>query len=205
VLHTRAVIQARRGDLAAAARTLAAAGFDETTVDEQARAFLWGTRAELLAAEGRYAEAAAAAGRGWERVDALGLGHPAAKAAFIVGTWCGLRAGDPAQAQSALELLEGDPLGRLSPRLRAHRALLRAMLAADPTEAEPLHAEAVALARAARDPWQLATALAEQANAGVDREAALAEAAVILERLGASAALERLAAPALRHTTQAAG
>jgi hypothetical protein len=184
---------------------LQAAGFDETTADEQARAFLWGTRAEILAAEGRYAEAAAAAHRGWERLDALGLGHPAAKAALALETWCGLRAGDPGPARSAVDLLGRDPLGRLSPRLRAHSALLRAMLAADPAEAEPLHAEAVALARAAGDPWHLAIALAEAANAGVDRDAALAEAAAILARLDASAAFERLAAPALRDAAQAAG
>jgi tetratricopeptide (TPR) repeat protein len=139
VLHTRAVIQARRGDPAAAADTLKAAGFDETTADEQVRAFLWGTRAEILAAEERYAEAASAAHNGLERVDALGLGHPAAKAALVLETWCGLRAGDPAPARSAIDLLGRDPLGRRSPRLRAHCALLRAMLATDPAEAEPLH------------------------------------------------------------------
>jgi len=205
VLHTRAVIQARRGDPAAAAETLKAAGFDETTADEQARAYLWGTRAEILSAEERYAEAAAAAHRGWERVDALGLGHPAAKAALVLETWCGLRAGDPAPARSAVDLLGRDPLGRRSPRLRAHCALLRAMLATDPAEAEPLHRETVALARAARDPWYLAIALAEQANAGVDRDASLAECAAILERLGAGPALERLAEPALRDAAQAAG
>jgi len=204
VLHTRAVVQARRGDVAAAARTMAAAGFDETTADEQARGFLWGTRGELLAAELRYADAAAAAHRGLERVDALGLGHPAAKAALILETWCGLRAGDPAPARSAVELIESDPLGRRSPRLRAHGALLRAMLAAT-ADAAAAHAASVDAARAGEAPWHLAIALAERANAGVERDASLAEAAAILERLGASAALERLAAPALRDTTQAAG
>jgi class 3 adenylate cyclase/tetratricopeptide (TPR) repeat protein len=202
---TRAVVEARRGDVAAAAATLAAAGFDETTADEQARAFLWTTRAELLAAESRHAEAAAAAHKACERVDALGLGHPAVKAALILETWCGLRAGEPAPARSLLARLEPDPLGRRSPRLRAHCALLRAMLA-DPGDAEPLYGEAVALARSAAGPWHLAIALAEQANAGVDREAAMAEAAAILEGLGAAAALRRLvAAPAPRHSTQAAG
>jgi tetratricopeptide (TPR) repeat protein len=205
VLLTRAVVQARRGDVASATATLAAAAFDEATVDAQARAFLWGTRAELLAAESRYADASAAAHKGWERVDALGLGHPAAKAALVLETWCSLRAGDPAPARSALERLEPAPLGRHSPRIRAHCALLRAMLATDPVEGEPLHDEAVALARGAGDPWHLAIALAEQANAGVERDAALAEAAAILERLGAAPALERLAAPALRDTAQAAG
>jgi class 3 adenylate cyclase/tetratricopeptide (TPR) repeat protein len=201
---TAAVVQARRGDLAAAADTLATAGFDETTGDAQARAFLWVARAELLAAASRYDDAAAAAQKGWERVDTLGLGHPAAKAALMLETWCGLRAGDAAPARAALERLEGDLLERLSPRIRAHCALLRAMLA-DPAEAAPLHAEAVALARAAGDPWELAIALAEQANAGVDRDAALAEAAATLERLGAAPALERLAPPALRDPAQATG
>jgi tetratricopeptide (TPR) repeat protein len=205
ILLTRAQVQARRGDVAAARDTLDAANLDHSTVDEQVRAFLWATRAEVLAAESRYADAAAAAHTGWERLDALGLGHPAAKASFVLGTWAGLRAGDPAPARLALETLEHDLLGRRSPRLRAHGALLRAMLAADPAEAEPLHREAVALARAAGDPWHLAIALAEGANAGIGRDAALAEAAAILERLGASAALERLAAPALRDATQAAG
>jgi tetratricopeptide (TPR) repeat protein len=205
VLHTRAVVEARRSDVAAASATLAAAGFDETTADEQARAFLWATRAELLAAESRYADAAAAAHQGQERMDALGLGHPAVKAAAILETWCGLRAGDQAPARSALARFEADPLGRRSPRIRAHGALLRAMLATDAGDAEPLYEEAVALSRAAGDPWHLAIALAEQANAGVGREAALAEAASILERLGAAPALERLAAPALRDSAQAAG
>ena len=137
--------------------------------------------------------------------DALGLGHPAVKASIILETWCGLRAGDAAPARSTVVQLDGDLLGRRSPRLRAHRALLRAMLEADPTEAGPLHAEAVTLTRAANDPWYLAIALAEQANAGIDRDAGLAEAAGILERLGAAPVLARLAAPALRDTTQAAG
>jgi len=205
ILLTRAHVQARRGDVAAARDTLDAANLDDSTVDEQVRAFLWATRAEVLAAESRYADAAVAAHKGWDRLDALGLGHPATKASIVLGTWSGLRAGDPAPARSALETLEHDLLGRRSPRLRAHRALLRAMLAADPGEAEPLHMEAVTLARAAGDPWHLAIALAEAANAGVDRDAALAEAAELLERLGASPALERLAAPALRDATQAAG
>jgi class 3 adenylate cyclase/tetratricopeptide (TPR) repeat protein len=205
ILITRAVVQARRGDLAAAAETLEAAGLDDSTSDEQVRASLWGTRAELLAADSRYAEAAAAARKGCERVDALGLGHPAAKAALVLETWCGLRAGDPVPAREAVAQLEHDILGRLSPRLRAHGALLRAMLATDPAEARPLHAEAVAAARAAGDPWYLAVALAEQANAGVERDAALDEAAAILERLGAAAAFERLAEPALRRAETAAG
>jgi hypothetical protein len=63
----------------------------------------------------------------------------------------------------------------------------------------------VGLVRAVRDPWYLAIALAEQANAGIDRDASLAECAAILGRLDAGAALERLAEPALRDTTQAAG
>ena len=65
------------------------------------------------------------------------------------------------------------------------------MLAADAGDANPLYEEAVALSRAAGDPWHLAIALAEAAS--------------ILERLGAAPALERLAAPALRDSAQAAG
>ena len=205
ILVTRAVVQARRGGVSAAADTLEAAGLDDSTSDEQIRAFLWGARAELLAADSRYAEAAAAARRGCERVDALGLGHPAAKAALVVETWCGLRAGDRAPAREAVAQLEHDILGRLSPRLRSHAALLRAMLAADPAEVGALHAEAVAAARASGDPWYLAIALAERANAGVEPAAALDEAAAILERLGAGPALERLAEPALRRAETAAG
>ena len=78
------------------------------------------------------------------------------------------------------------------------------MLAA-PADAAAAHAASVAAARAGGAPWNLALALAEQANAGIDRDAALAEAAAILERLGAGAALERLAEPALRRAETAAG
>ncbi len=159
--------------------------------DEQNRAMLWSARAEVLAAEGRYAEAAAAAHRGAWAAETLWLGHPAVKASIMLETWCALRAGERGPAVAMVERLEREPLGALSPRLRAHRALLCAMLAA-PADAGALFAEAVALAREAENPWQLAMALAEQATAGVDRDEALAEARAILGRLGAEAALERL-------------
>jgi class 3 adenylate cyclase/tetratricopeptide (TPR) repeat protein len=204
-LLTRAVVQARRGDVSAAGATLTQAAFDESAGDEQIRAFLWWVRAELLAAESRYADAAATAHRGTEQIDHLGLGHPGAKASVLLETWSALRAGDRGPADALLERLEGDPLGRRSPRLRAHRALLQAMTATDPDEAGPRFLEAVELARSGGAPWHLAIALAEQANAGVDREAAVAEAAAILGRLGAGAALERLVHPDVRTEATAAG
>jgi tetratricopeptide (TPR) repeat protein len=191
ILLTRANVLSRRGSVAAARAAIEAAGFDESVSDEQNRAGLRSARAEVLAAEGRYAEAAAAARRGAEAAATLWLGHPAVKMSIMLETWCALRAGDRVPAEAAVERLTREPLGRLSPRLGAHRALLQAMLAA-PGDAPTLHAEAVAAARRAGSPWQLAMALAEQANAGIDADAALAELRAILERLGAQAALERL-------------
>jgi hypothetical protein len=90
-----------------------------------------------------------------------------------------------------VERLAREPLGALSPRLAAHAALLRAMLAA-PSDAAPRYAEAAELARRGESPWQLAVTLAEQAAAGLDRDEALAEARTILGRLGAEAALDRI-------------
>ena len=191
ILLTRGVVLARRGDVAGAREAIEAAGFDESVSDEQNRAMLWAARAEVLAAEGRYAEAAAAAERGAGSAQTLWLGHPAIKAAIMVGTWCAVRAGDRAPAQAMVERLAHEPLAELAPRLYAHRALLRAMLA-DPGQAAGLYAEAVRSARATGSPWRLALALAEQANADMDADAALAELTAILERLGAQAALERL-------------
>jgi class 3 adenylate cyclase/tetratricopeptide (TPR) repeat protein len=191
ILLTRAVVLARRGQVAPARQAIEAAGFDESVGDEQNRAMLWSTRAEVLAAEGSYAEAAAAAHRGAWAAETLWLGHPAVKASIMLETWCALRAGERAPAVAMVERLDREPLGALSPRLRAHRALLCAMLAA-PADAGALFPEAVALAREAENPWQLAVALAEQATAGVDRDEALAETRAILGRLGAEAALERL-------------
>jgi hypothetical protein len=177
--------------VADAREAIEAAGIDESVSDDQNRAMLWAARAEVLAAEARYAEAAAAAQRGTGSAQTLWLGHPAIKASLMVGTWSAIRAGDRAQAQAMVERLAHEPLAELSPRLAAHRALLRAMLAG-PDEAAGLYAEAVQGARAAGSPWRLAIALAEQANAGIDRDAALAEVTAILEGLGAPAAFDRL-------------
>ncbi len=117
------------------------------------------------------------------------------KSSLIVGSWCAYRAGDRAATAAALEQLEALPAGSLSPRLSAHRHLLRALLAA-PADATTRFRAAVEAARASGSPWHLALALAEQANADIDADAALAELAEILQRLGAGAALERLVPPA---------
>jgi len=194
----------RRGEAAAAREALESVGFDETVSDDQNRAMLWSARAEVLAGEGRYAEAAAAAHESVGIQGSMGLGHPAIKAGMILETWCALRAGDRGPAEEALARFADEPLARQSPRVSAHLALLRAMLAA-PADAAAAHAASVAAARAGGAPWYLAIALAEQANAGVDRDAALAECAAILERLGAGPALERLAEPAMRRAETAAG
>jgi class 3 adenylate cyclase/tetratricopeptide (TPR) repeat protein len=192
ILLTRANVLARRGAVGAAREAIEAAGFDESVSDEQNRASLWSARADVLAAEGRYAEAAAAARRGAEAAATLWLGHPAVKVSIMLETWCALRAGDRGPAEAMVERLAREPLGELSPRLVAHRALLQAMLAA-PADAPALYADAVAAARRGASPWQLAITLAEQAAAGADRARALAEAQSILERLGAAGALGRLA------------
>jgi class 3 adenylate cyclase/tetratricopeptide (TPR) repeat protein len=204
IVLNRANVLARRGDVAAAREALESVGFDETVPDDQNRAMLWTARAEVLAGEGRYADAAAAAHESMAIHESMGLGHPAIKAGMILETWCAFRAGDRGPAEEALARFADEPLARQSPRVSAHLALLRAMLAA-PADAPAAHAASVEAARAGGAPWNLALALAEQANAGVDREAALAECAAILERLGAAAALERLAEPALRDATRAAG
>jgi class 3 adenylate cyclase/tetratricopeptide (TPR) repeat protein len=204
VVLTGATVLARRGQVAAAREMLESIRFDESVGDEQNRALLWAARAELLAAEGRDADAAAAASNAVRVNDGLWLGHPAVKAGLMLETWCALRAGDRGPTERILAQLADEPLARQSPRLRAHLALLRAMLA-PPAEAPGAFAEAVAQARSGDAPWHLAVALAEQANAGIDREAALAEARTILERLGAAPALERLAGAAMRTPASAAG
>ena len=204
IMLTRAIVLARRGAIPAAREALAAAGVDESVSDEQNRATLWTARAEVLAAESRYAEAAAAAHHAAAAAETLWIGHPAVKASTVLESWCALRAGDRAPAEATLARLEQVPLGRLSPRLVAHRALLRAMLTDDPDAAE-LYTAAVELARAAGSPWHLAIALAERAAAGFERDESLAETRAILERLGAPAALDRLAPPAMPRTTTAAG
>ncbi len=195
ILLNRSIIFARRGESEKARAAIAASGFDDPMADEQNLAQLWLARAEALAGEGRYAEAAAAAAHGAAAVATLGVGHPAVKSSLILGSWCAYRAGDRAAAATALEQLEALPAGSRSPRLRAHRDLLRALLAA-PADAPARFREAVATARSAGSPWRLALALAEQANAAIDADAALAELEGILERLGAGAALERLVPPA---------
>ncbi len=200
----RSIVLARRGQIAAAGDSLAAWRFDESDSDDQKRAILSWARTELLAAQARYSEAVATAHEAVAIHQSMGFGHPAVKAAMLLETWCGLRAGDPGPAEEALARFADDPLARHSARIRAHLALLRAMLAG-PDDAAAAHAVSVEAARTAGAPWHLAMALTEQANAGVDRGAALDEAAAILERLGAQAALERLAAPALRDAEQAAG
>jgi hypothetical protein len=184
-------VLSRRGAVADARAAIAAAGFEDPVSDEQNRAQLELARAEALAAEGRFAEAAAGAQLAGEGAVTMGLGHPAVKAAVRLGSWCAWRAGDKAAAAAALERLDGLPPGALPRSLRAHRALLRALLAA-PAEATARFGEAIAAARPMGNPWQLAIALAEQANAGIDAETALAETRTILTRLGAEPAFARL-------------
>ena len=191
LLVPRAVILARRGEVDAALEAIASSGIDASAPDVQSRATLYAARAETLAAQSRFAEAADVARSGGELTAVLGIRHPAVKMAFIAQTHSALRAGDGATAAAGLARLDALPAGSISPRLNAHRALLRAMLG-DPADAEWLFAVAVAHAREVGNPWQLAVTLAEQAAAGVDRPAALAEAADVLARLGAAAALERL-------------
>jgi class 3 adenylate cyclase/tetratricopeptide (TPR) repeat protein len=204
VVLTRATLLARRGRVRAGREALASVSFDESVSDEQNRALLWSARAEVLAAEGRDAEAAAAASEAARVHETLWLGHPAVKAGLMLQTWCALRAGDRGPAEAALVEIADEPITRQSPRLRAHCALLRAMLA-PAAEAPGAFADAVALARSGGSPWHLAIALAEQANAGVDRDTAVAETGAILERLGAGAALERLVRPPARAAATAAG
>jgi hypothetical protein len=204
IVLNRANVMARRGRAAAAREALESVGFDETVPDDQNRAMLWAARAEVLAGEARYPEAAAAAHEAVAIHGSMGIGHPAVKQGLILETWCALRAGDRGPADWVFGRFADEPLARLSPRVAAHLALLRAMLAG-PAEAADAHAASVQAARAAGSPWHLAVALAEHANAGVDRDAALAEAAAILERLDAAPALERLAGPALRREQTAAG
>jgi class 3 adenylate cyclase/tetratricopeptide (TPR) repeat protein len=196
VLLTRASILARRGAVAEAREAIAASGFEDPVTDEQNRAQLWLARAEVLAAESRYAEAAEAAANGARGVSSLGLGHPAVKSSVLLESWSAFRAGDRATATAALARLDDLPLPALSPRLRVHRALLRALLA-DPADAGDRFAEAVADARREGSPWQLAVILAEQAAAGIGHEAALAEATAVFARLGAPAALLRIAGDAV--------
>ena len=191
IMLTRAVVLARRGATGPAREALEAAGFDESISDEQNRAMLWWARAEVLAGESRYGEAAAAAHHGSAAAATLWIGHPAVKASIMIESWCALRAGDRATGAEMLERLEQEPLGGLSPRLVAHRALLRAMLA-DESGAAELYAAAIPLARSAGSPWHLAIALSEQAAAGVDRDESLAEVRAILGRLGAAAAIDRI-------------
>ena len=198
---TRAIVLARRGAIPAAREALEAAGFDESVSDEQNRAMLWAARADVLASESRYTEAAAAAHHGSAAAATLWIGHPAVKASMILETWCALHAGDRAPAEAWLDRLDQEPLGGLSPRLVAHRALLRAMLA-DEAGAAELYAAAIALARSAGSPWHLAIALAERAAAGIESDESLAEARAILDGLGAAAALDRIAPPA--HPSRAA-
>jgi hypothetical protein len=199
ILLTRAVILARRGAVADARAAIAASGFDESDSDEQNRAQLWLASAEALAGESRFAEAAAIARRGADGFATLGLGHPAVKESFILESWCEFHAGDRPAAEASLQRLEDLPSTGGSPRLLAHRSLMRALLA-EGDAAEVQFAEAVDSARRSGTPWQLAITLGEQAAAGYDRDPSLAEAREILERLCALAALERIASRPGEHT-----
>ena len=68
-------------------------------------------------------------GRGADGFATLGLGHPAVKESFILESWCEFHAGDRAAAAASLERLEELPRTGGSPRLLAHRSLMRALLA----------------------------------------------------------------------------
>ena len=124
----------------------------------------------------------------------------------MVESWCALRAGDRATGAGAWS--SGSRRSRWAGSRRgsvAHRALLRAMLADDPAAAGAVRRRAIPLARVRRHRrggWLIA--LAEQAKAGIEGDAALAEVRAILERLGATAALDRIAPPASQARTAVA-
>jgi class 3 adenylate cyclase/tetratricopeptide (TPR) repeat protein len=200
--HVVPGIAVYRGELdeARAALELVAEMGDSSDVQE-ASVYAAG-RAHLLSAEGRFAEALAAAETALRGREALSLGHEAVKESYFEALDAAFALGDLGKVQELLDIVEEVATGKRPPLMEAQVLRTRARLAAtrgDKQEVEAGFKEATGLFRELSLPFWMGVTLLEHGEwlAGHDlmaqAEPLLMEARQVFEGLKAQPWLDRVA------------
>jgi tetratricopeptide (TPR) repeat protein len=196
-------LHVRRGELEAAAVVLREQEYLKTSENDEIRILYLAGAAELLRAEGRPAEALAAAEEMLPAIDRIGLPTPTVKRALVQAIEAAFDIGNLERADELLGVVRSARPGLITPYLRAHGARLAARLAASRGEHESVESGFLAAQKGFRDidsPFDLAVSFLEHAEwlaaRGRDAEAepAAAEAMAIFERLRAKPWLDRASA-----------
>jgi nucleotide-binding universal stress UspA family protein len=120
--------------------------------------------------------------------DVLGLRTDSMRWSWFIAARAARGLGDTTALQELVSLVGGHPIGHVPPTMRAEADLLRIRLGSgDEAEGDETFERSIATLRDLPAPYHLAWALLERG-----READLAEAAAIAERLGAAPLLERV-------------
>jgi class 3 adenylate cyclase/tetratricopeptide (TPR) repeat protein len=189
-----------RGDIAGAEEVLSRVTVLETSPDLQNRGMHGLCAAEVLAAQGRHAEALEISERSFEAVRGLGLNTQYSKALLVQSMESAAQLGDLQRVEDLINLLESTPRGSVGPFLRGQVARFRARLRSARLEddnVEPAFQQAGAVFREIHAVFWLAVVLLEHGewlvNKGRGQEAAalLDEAGATFERLRATPWLER--------------
>jgi class 3 adenylate cyclase/tetratricopeptide (TPR) repeat protein len=190
-----------RGDIAGAQEVLSRVTVLEASPDLQSRGLHGVCAAEVLAAQGRHAEALEMSERSFEAVRGLGLTTQYSKALLVQSMESAAQLSDLQRVEDLINLLESAPRGSVGPFLRGQVARFRARLHSarlEDNNVEPTFQQAGAVFREIDAVFWLAVVLLEHGewlvSKGRGQEAAplLDEAGVTFERLRATPWLERL-------------
>ena len=188
-----------RGELEQAQALFARWEGSADSLEVQRRAAYAAAESTIKLAEGRPAQALAAAGRVVEE-GSRGMSTQDVKQAFPTALEAALALGEREKADELLTMVERLPVGLRSPLLDATARRFRARLAADASEADAGFAAAVDGLRKLELPFHLAVAELEHAEWLLargredDAEPLLAEATETFARLGAAPWVERATA-----------
>ncbi|MDP9329109.1 MAG: AAA family ATPase [Actinomycetota bacterium] len=176
-----------RGELERARDLLAVMADMETSQDVQVRAVFLVTQASLLRAEGKNAEALAAAEEAFATRAEFGVRAPFVKEALVESVEAAFALGDLDKVEELLGVIEGLRPGELTPYVQAQGARFGARLAAAHQETERVEPGFEAAARQFSDlsmPFARAVTLLEHGEWLVSQDQA-AEAAPMFEQAGA--------------------
>jgi tetratricopeptide (TPR) repeat protein len=177
-----------RGELKRAREMLAVMRDMETSQDVQVRAAFLVTQASLLRAEGKYAEALAAAEEAFATRVEFGVRAQHVKEALVESVEAAFALGDLDKVEELLGVIEGLRPGELTPYVQAQGARFGARLAAARKETERVEPGFEAAARQFSDlsmPFARAVTLLEYGEWLVSQDRA-AEAAPKFEQAGAT-------------------
>jgi class 3 adenylate cyclase/tetratricopeptide (TPR) repeat protein len=193
-------ISVHRGDVDEARRILERFGQLPASPDLQDRSNFAVARAHLLQAQGKHADALAAAEEALRGRETFGLGHEAVKGAFGEAVAAAFALGDLDKVEELLAIVEGEVVGKRPPILQAQAIRTRARLAASRggDSVEEGFREAAALFRELSVPFWTAVTLLEhgewllQQNRSDEATPLLLEARDVFGRLRARPWLDRI-------------